>query len=77
MSNYLEDIFTLLDRRLEIADEVRRANAEIRNYLTAHFVALLRDHKFENALHGHLPGDAASQARVKIVLERIMEITKE
>ena len=74
MSHDLEDIIAVLDGRPEIVDEVRRTNAALHKHLTARFATLLSNNKFEDALPGHLPGDAVSQARALVVLERISEI---
>lgn len=74
LSHDMEDIIAVLDGRPEIVDEVRQTDATLHKHLTTRFSALLRNNKFEDALPGHLPGDAMSQARVPVVLERISEI---
>lgn len=76
MSHDMEDIVSVLDGRPEIVEEVRRADEKLRTHLATHFAALLRDTKFTAALPGHLPGDAASQARAPIVVERITAISE-
>ena len=76
MSHDMEDIVAVLDGRPEIVDEVKRADETLRTYLMARFTAFLRDRNFLAALPGHLPGDAASQARAPLVLERIAAVTE-
>lgn len=73
-SRDMEDIISVLDGRLEIVDEVGRSEMKLREHLTAEFAALLQDEDFMAALPGHLPGDAASQERVPLVIERIEAI---
>jgi predicted nucleotidyltransferase len=63
-SHDLEDIITVLDRRPELLAECATAPAELRSYLGTAFKNLLATADFNTALAGHLPGDAASQARL-------------
>ena len=72
----MEDIVAVLDGRPEIVNEVKRADKALRKHLMARFTALLHDTNFVAALPGHLPGDAASQARAPLVMERITEIVE-
>lgn len=74
VSHDMEDIVAVLDGRSEIVDEVRQTDEALHKHLTARFAALLRNNKFEDALPGHLPGDAVSQARALVVLDRISAI---
>lgn len=76
MSHDMEDIIALLDGRSEIVDEVQRADEVLRAHLATRFTTLLRDAKFTAALPGHLPGDAASQARASLVVDRITIISE-
>jgi len=76
MSHDMEDIISVLDGRPEIVDEIQRSDEVLRAHLATCFAALLRDRKFTAALSGHLPGDAASQARVPLVMERITAISE-
>ena len=75
-SHDIEDIVAVLDGRPEIVNEVRQVNETLRKHLMARFAALLRDKNFVAALHGHLPGDTASQARAPLVMERITGIVE-
>ena len=73
-SHDLEDLIAVLDGRSTIVQEVS-ASVELRTYLAREFVKLLEDDGFQDALPGHLPGDAASQARVALILERMRRIS--
>jgi predicted nucleotidyltransferase len=64
MSHDLEDIITVVDGRVSLQEEARQIPAELREYLAANFRDLLASADFLDALAGHLPGDAASQARL-------------
>lgn len=74
-SHDLEDITTVVDGRAQLIDEVAAASAEIRGHLSTQFRALLQNATFVEALPGHLPGDATSQARLPIILERLRQIS--
>lgn len=74
LSQDIEDIVAVLDGRPEIVEDVRRAKDDIRAYIAAEFSKLLEDRDFLDALPGHLPGDAASQQRVPIILKRMRDI---
>ena len=76
MSHDMEDIVAVLDGRPEIVNEVKRADEALRKHLMTRFAVLLRDTDYMAALPGHLPGDAASQARAPLVMERITEIAE-
>lgn len=67
----LEDIVTLVDGRAELAGEVAQADADLRQFLARRLSTLLATPPFLEALSAHLPPDAASQARVPILLDRI------
>ena len=74
MSHDVEDLVAVIDGRPEIAQEVKEAGETLRRYLEERFKLLVQDARFIDALAGHLPGDAASQARVPLVLERLTAI---
>jgi len=73
---FADDIVALLDGRPEIANEVRQVDGPLRKHLTTRFAALMCEEDFLAALPGHLPGDAASQARAPLILERTMVIVE-
>jgi predicted nucleotidyltransferase len=74
MSHDLEDIVTVVDGRLEIVDEVRLAAADLQEYLSGEFRALLSNRDFLEALPGHLLPDAASQQRLGLVVKRMQQL---
>ncbi len=74
----MEDILAVLDGRPEIADEVTNSKDErLRKYLKKRFAALLTEQRFLEAMPGHLPGDAASQERVPLIIARIETIANQ
>jgi hypothetical protein len=75
-SQDIEDIVTLLDGRAEVVEDVSQADDALRRYLAGRFLALLSVRPFVQALAGHLPHDAASQARLPVILERIRAIAR-
>lgn len=75
-SHDMEDIITVADRRLELLEECRAAAPELRTYLAAEFTALFDNPEFEQALSGHLPGDAFSQQRAKPLAKTLRELSK-
>ena len=67
----LEDFIALVDTRVELLDEVRRAEAELREFIANETASLLARPSFLEALPGHLNGDGASQARLPGLLARL------
>jgi hypothetical protein len=67
----LEDIIAVVDGRPELLAEVRSAPTDVHSYLASEVTRLLASPGFMEALPGHLPGDAASQARLPIVKKRL------
>jgi hypothetical protein len=73
-SHDLEDIVAVVDGRPGLADEAKAAPAQVRRFLAATIERWLDDPDFLAAVPGHLPGDAASQARAPLVRERLRAI---
>ena len=73
----LEDIVTVVDGRIELSEEVRLVEPALRQYLVECFSRLLATHAFVEALPAHLPPDAASQARLPILLDRLRRLAKQ
>lgn len=73
-SHDMEDIIAVLDGRAEMVEEVMGSSEDLRAHLHQRFQTLLADARFMDAIPGHMPGDAASQARVPIVIHRIKAI---
>jgi predicted nucleotidyltransferase len=63
-SHDLEDVITIVDGRAVLAHELEESESELRAFVSDAFDALLHEQRFIDSLPGHLPGDAASQARV-------------
>lgn len=74
LSHDIEDFVAVLDGRPLIVDEVVASEAMLRAALADHFKKLLENPRFLDAIHGHLPTDMASQARVPIVIQRMEQI---
>lgn len=70
-SHDLEDLIAVADGRPGLEAEVAAAPPELRQYLATAAGELLDAAEFRDALPGHLPGDAASQARVPALLGRL------
>ena len=77
LSHDLEDIVTIVDGRVELANEVRAAPADLQKYLTKEFGALLSNRDFLDALPGHLLPDSASQQRIGLVMKRMQQLVVE
>ncbi len=75
LSKDVEDIVTVLDGRLEIINEVQSTEHDLLKFLAEQLSEWLENPDFIDALPGLLPPDAASQARVLTVLERMKAIT--
>lgn len=75
-SHDMEDIITVADRRPELLGECRAAPADLRAYLAESFASLFDSADFVTTLAGHLPGDAASQARLKKLTETLRDFTR-
>ena len=75
-SHDLEDIITIIDGRARLLEEVRNTSAELRQYLGDEVRTLIRAPDFLDALPGHLPGDAASQAKLPRLLEKLQLLSK-
>jgi predicted nucleotidyltransferase len=76
MSHDLEDIITVIDGRASLIAEARALPPELCAYLARNFRALLAEPAFLDALTGHLPGDAASQARLPGLINKFNEIAQ-
>jgi len=75
-SHDLEDLIAVLDGRASVVDEVFNSSELLRSYLAAEFNKLINHDEFQDALPGHLSTDAASQARIVIIQDRMMKISK-
>jgi predicted nucleotidyltransferase len=73
-SHDLEDIVTVIDGRMEIVDDVSAAQFDVRAFVASEVAGLLNSTAFLYALPGFLLPDAASQARLPILLERLHKL---
>lgn len=76
VSHDLEDIVTVVDGRPTLPEEVGAAPTDLRVYLREQFRELTASENFLDALAGHLPGDAASQARLPVLIRRIRALAQ-
>ncbi len=74
ISHDLEDLIAVVDGRATISEEVQAAPEALQAYLAEAFAHLLANDTFQDAIPGYLPGDAANQARVPTLLERMGRI---
>lgn len=74
-SHDLEDMIFLIDGRPELPGEVSQAEPALRTYLGREFARWLESIRFLDALPGHLLPDAASQARIPLMLERLRSMS--
>lgn len=75
-SHDLGDLISVIDGRDELLEECRRLDDELKRYLRDEADRLLATPEFLEALPGHLPGDAASQARLPDLIEKLGLLTK-
>lgn len=76
-SHDLEDIIAVVDGRIELFDELNAADSELRGFVSSSFRELLKERRFRDSISGHLPPDAASQARLPALVtlvERIADL---
>lgn len=76
LSHDMEDIVSVIDGRDEIVVEVGAAEAGVRRYIAEQFGELLNNPDFLDALPGYLPGDAGSQRRLPLLLDRLKKMTE-
>jgi hypothetical protein len=73
-SHDLEDLLAVVDGRPELAVEIRGAEDALRRYLATEVGGFLMRQEFLDALPGTLMPDAASQARLPLLLARLAQI---
>jgi len=71
MSHDLEDFIAVVEGREQLLGELAGAPADLRKYLSEATSKLLANERFLDALPGYVPGDAISQLRISIILERL------
>lgn len=75
-SHDMEDIITVLDGRPEIISEIQKSSEDLKIFLSDAFRMYLVKDEFRDALPGHLPPDRTSQARLPLLIKRMVEISK-
>ncbi len=73
-SHDLEDLIAVVDGNASVVDDVGASDEELKLYLADVVGELLDDAQFLATVPGHLAGDAASQARVRLVIARLRRI---
>jgi len=76
LSHDLEDVIILFDGRPELVGEILSAPRSVRTWIREATRRLLESHTFREALVGHLPPDAASQARAPEVIRRMRVVAE-
>jgi hypothetical protein len=71
-SDDIGDILTVIDGRVELAEEVRQAEEKARQFIADRFSELLKNSQFEEAMTWQLIED--QQARQDIIIERMAVI---
>ncbi len=69
----LEDVIALVDGRPTLLDEVEAEPKRLRHFVGGELSRLFAE-GCEEHVPGHLPGDAASQARLPLVLARLRRL---
>jgi hypothetical protein len=70
----MEDIIAVIDGRIELMEELKDAEQDLKKFLAIKFQQFLKKDSFFEALSGHLPPDSISQARKSKVIARMEEI---
>ena len=76
LSRDVEDLVAILDGRPEVVEEMQAAESDLKEFLAERFAQWMKDPIFMDALPGLLPPDAASQARMAIIIERMKTVTQ-
>jgi len=75
-SHDMEDIINFINGRVEVLEDIKNAETDLKDFIIKSFQGFLADELFLEALPGHLLPDQASQARRSIILERINKIAE-
>ena len=70
------DIVALVDGRHELVSEVHEEGRDVREFVGDGFRRLLDDARFVESIPAHPMPDAASQARVPLILERVVGVAR-
>lgn len=75
-SHDLGDFLAVIDGRDSLIDECHASRAELRAFLRERSAGLLATPAFIDALPGHLPGDAGSQARLPDLEDKLRALAR-
>ena len=75
-SHDMEDIINLINGRVEILEDIKNSEPDLKNFIINSLQGFLEDELFLEALPGHLLPDRASQGRRSVILERIKKIVE-
>ena len=73
-SHDLGDLLAVVDGRDTLVEECRQSAAELRAYLGERIANLMANPAFVEALQGHLAGDAANQARLPDLDDKLRQL---
>lgn len=73
-SHDMADIVSVIDGRDSLLQEMRQSTSELRQQVGAVMAQLMGSRGFLESLPGHLPGDAASQARLPELQAKIEQL---
>ena len=76
MSHDIEDLIAVIDGRESIVEEIKNSPVKLREYLAKRVKQLLSEDAFEEALPGHLPPDSAGQARLALLVDKLVRISE-
>jgi hypothetical protein len=76
VSHDMEDIINLINGRVEIIEDIKNSEADLKEFVIKALQGFLDDELFLEALPGHLLPDQASQGRRPLILERIRKIAE-
>ncbi len=76
LSHDMEDIIAVVDGRPELFDEISTTHGDVRQYITDCFSKLVIDPAFFDAIGMNLLPDDGSQARARIVFNRVLAISQ-
>ena len=75
-SHDLEDMVSLIDGRKELLGEIIISPTDLRKFLADTFRVFLAHSEFMESLSGHLLPDKASQGRLTLIIQRMIQIAE-
>jgi hypothetical protein len=74
LSHDLEDVITVVDGRESLMEEIACAETDMKAFIRSSLEKLWRMERFRDSLPGHLPPDAANQARLPGLVKKLEAI---